>query len=72
MVDVRDMLCAQALARVAEAFKRVPAGEALSILGNTEDVERDVRVWAQTHGRIIEVDGAEEGWEVRVIKPTHG
>ena len=51
-VDVRDMLCAQALALVAQAMERLAVGDALSIAHNAEDVKRDLLVWAahQGHG----------------------
>lgn len=49
-VDVRDMLCAQALALVAQAMDRVPEGHALTIFYNTEDVRRDLLAWAREKG----------------------
>lgn len=49
-VDVRDMLCAQALAVVAQALNRLTAGEPLEVLYNAEDVHRDLLVWAADRG----------------------
>ncbi len=45
-IDVRDMLCAQALAVVAEAMAKLPIGAAAAIHYNTDDVKRDLCVWA--------------------------
>lgn len=49
-VDVRDMLCAQALAAVARALQRLPAGDALEVWHNAPDVKRDLLVWAEELG----------------------
>ena len=49
-VDVRDMLCAQALAVVAQAMEGLKAAEAAEVLYNAEDVRRDLLVWAQDRG----------------------
>jgi TusA-related sulfurtransferase len=56
-VDVRDMLCAQALAVAAQAGERLPAGSALQILYNTQDVRRDLLSWARERGWEIEEPG---------------
>lgn len=50
LVDVRDMLCAQALARVAEAIERVHEGSSVEVLYNAEDVRHDLTVWAKDRG----------------------
>ena len=50
MIDVRDMLCAQALAVVAQAMGRLRAGETRMVLQNTDDVRHDLLVWAREHG----------------------
>ena len=52
-VDVRDMLCAQALAVVARAVEPLSHGEIVSILYNAEDVRHDLIVWAQDRGHAI-------------------
>jgi TusA-related sulfurtransferase len=52
-VDVRDMLCAQALALVARAMKRLRVGQWLRVLYNAEDVKHDLLVWAQEGGRPV-------------------
>ncbi len=48
-VDVRDMLCAQALAVIAQAVERLEAGAGLVISYNAEDVRHDLLVWAREH-----------------------
>ena len=58
-VDVRDMLCAQALALVARSAKQLSAGRALVIRYNAADVKRDLLVWARDRGHRIEAAGAE-------------
>ena len=58
-VDVRDMLCAQALARVAQAMARAAQGEALRILYNADDVRRDLLTWAQERRITAQPDGEE-------------
>ena len=58
-IDVRDMLCAQALAIVARAVKCIRIGGTLQILYNTEDVKRDLLTWAaDQHHRITEAGQA--------------
>ena len=56
-VDVRDMVCAQALAVVAQALGRVQAGDAVEVLFNAEDVKLDLLVWAKDRGySVLQVD----------------
>ena len=52
------MLCAQALAVVAQAAARLPRGGALEIAYNTDDVERDLRAWARERGWAVAAPGA--------------
>ena len=47
MVDVRDMLCAQALAQAAQAIQGLTRGAILELICNAEDVRRDLVAWAQ-------------------------
>lgn len=54
-VDVRDMLCAQALARVAQALEPCAPGEALDVRYNADDVRQDLLVWAQGRGYPVSV-----------------
>ena len=54
MVDVREMLCAQALAVVAQAAARLPSGQALDILYDAQDVKQDLLMWAKE--RSFQVD----------------
>ncbi len=49
-VDVREMLCAQALAVVAAAIGQVEIGRAIEVLYGTDDVKKDVTVWARAAG----------------------
>lgn len=57
-VDVRDMLCAQALAVVARAAARLRAGQPLRIRYNAEDVKRDLLLWAGERGYPVSDAGA--------------
>lgn len=56
-LDVRDMLCAQALAQAAGAMARVPQGAALRIVYNAEDVRRDLIAWARDRRYAAQPDG---------------
>jgi TusA-related sulfurtransferase len=58
-VDVRDMLCAQALAMVARVAGRGVSGEALEVAFNTEDVLRDLFAWARDRGYAVVTVNAE-------------
>jgi len=44
------MLCAQALALVAQALARLEPGEALDVRYNADDVRHDVLVWVKGRG----------------------
>lgn len=46
VIDVQDMLCAQALAVVAKAADRLASGQALEVLYNAADVKNDLTAWA--------------------------
>lgn len=50
VVDVRDMLCAQALAQIAQALDVVAPGQAITILYNAEDIKQDAIIWARERG----------------------
>ena len=52
-VDVRDMLCAQALAVVARAVERAQGGP-VDVAYNTDDVRRDLTVWARERGLAVD------------------
>ena len=56
-VDVRDMLCAQALALVAQAVARARIGEPLRVLYSAEDVKRDLVIWANERRHYVEEVG---------------
>ena len=53
-IDVRDMLCAQALAVVAKAIEALPSGGLLAVQLNAEDVRRDVLAWALDRGHQVD------------------
>ena len=46
-LDLRDMVCAQALAQVARAVEALPRGASLRVVYNAEDVRRDLVAWAR-------------------------
>jgi TusA-related sulfurtransferase len=52
-LDVRDMLCAQALALTDRTIKALPAGGVLALRCNSQDVVRDVQVWAADRGHTV-------------------
>ena len=53
-IDVRDMVCAQALAILSQAVTPVRAGQTIDVLLNTEDVHHDIAAWTQHQGITIE------------------
>ena len=58
-VDARDMLCAQALAVVAQAVERLAPGGVLQVAYNTDDVQRDLVIWVRERGhRLVAMDAA--------------
>ncbi len=56
-VDVRDMLCAQALAVVAGALKPLTAGASVEVEYNAADVREDLLHWAADQGHAAVDDG---------------
>ena len=50
VVDVSDMLCAQALAQVARAMDQLAPGQALAVRYSADDVRRDLLAWAADRG----------------------
>ncbi len=61
-VDVRDMLCAQALARIAKALSALDVGQRVRVRFNAEDVERDIVSWVAARGHKVEGEEAETLW----------
>ena len=60
-VDVREMLCAQALALVAQALAACPPGTPVRAVYSTDDVRRDLAAWAAERGyELREAGGAVE------------
>ena len=53
-VDVRDMLCAQALAVAARAVDRLAAGESVIVVFSAEDVQHDLALWARERGHRLD------------------
>ena len=53
-IDVRDMLCAQALAVVSDAVKRRMPGEPVNVEMNSDDVRQDMVLWARRLGHRVE------------------
>ena len=58
-VDVRDMLCAQALAVVAKHAAALQTGETAAISYSAQDVKRDLRAWAADRGHTATIVTAE-------------
>ena len=52
-VDVCDMLCAQALAVVAQAINQLKPAGSLDVVYNAGDVKRDLSIWAKDQGYVI-------------------
>ena len=56
-VDVKDLLCAQALMIVMKAVKEIEPGGTLDITFNSDDVKRDLVTWATELGHtVVSVD----------------
>ncbi len=54
MIDVRDMLCAQALARVARVVQKSAIGHRTEVRYSTADVRHDLMVWAADRGHGVD------------------
>lgn len=50
VVDVRDMLCSQALAVLAKAMATLPASSNVDVIYSADDVRHDLQVWAESRG----------------------
>ena len=56
-LDVKDLLCAQALMVVMKGIKEVESGGTLEITFNSDDVQRDLVTWATELGHdVVSVD----------------
>jgi TusA-related sulfurtransferase len=53
LVDVSDMLCAQALALVARAVAQAPPGGAVDVRYTTQDVKQDLLIWSKELGHAV-------------------
>ena len=68
-LDVRDMLCAQALAQAGQAMRHVESGGTLEILCNAAEVKNDLVAWAAHTGhRVISLDDDGEDQRLRIEK----
>ncbi len=71
-IDVRDMLCAQALAQAGLAMKRVQVDGAIDVFCNSADVEHDLRIWANELGHVLLQSRANGGeWHLLIQKGSH-
>ena len=59
-VDVRDMLCAQALALVAKAIALITMDGSIEVRLNSKDVRQDLQVWASDKGYLIREISSQE------------
>ena len=68
-VDVRDMICAQALAQADRAIRRLQPGESLTVICNAADVERDLSVWAKEVGhRLVSTEQRPDAIRLRLVR----
>lgn len=61
-VDVSGMLCAQALAVVAQALGRAAGGATVRVRYETEEVRRDLLAWASDRGHGIREEPPSTLW----------
>lgn len=67
-LDVRDLLCAQALMAVMKGVKEIEPGGTLEIAFNKDDVRRDLVTWATELGhQVVSVDEAAAGRDGRLV-----
>ena len=52
-LDVRDMLCAQALAQVDARLRQLAGGEPLDVLCNGAEVIEDLLTWARQTDTVV-------------------
>ena len=64
-LDVRDMLCAQALAQTDRALRGLSVDGALEVRCNTQEVVQDLLTWASDQGHIVVHTKAQDG-ETRI------
>ena len=65
--DVRDMLCAQALAHVDRAVRHLAPGQTLDIVGNGPDVQADLLAWATGLGHeVAEIREEPDDWHLQL------
>ena len=67
-LDVKDLLCAQALMVVMKGVKEIASGGTLDITFNTDDVKRDLMTWAKELGHtIVSVDDQDPAQGGRLV-----
>ena len=71
-IDVRDMLCAQALAQVSSVMRRVEDGALVEVVCNTIDVRDDLLAWANTQGQELVEPVANSEDIVIHLRKCHG
>ena len=69
-VDVRDMLCAQALAVVSRAIDEAEGDEQIDVRCNADDVRRDLVLWARDRQHRIQDIGDSIVRLQRAMRPT--
>lgn len=68
MIDVRDMLCAQALARADMAMRALEIGAVIDVVCNAVDVRDDLLIWAKELSHVVlgqVADGAETRMQIQ-------
>lgn len=70
-VDVRDMLCAQAIMVVWRACRTLAAEAVLEIVCNAHDVKDDLLIWAkELRYSVLEVEDRSPNTWLRIRKGT--
>ena len=70
-VDVREMLCAQAIMVAWKAIRPMPAGSVLEIVCNAEDVKEDLLIWAKELGHVVSAIDARAGDTWLWVQKSH-
>ena len=70
-IDVRDMTCAQALARVSQSFAALPPGAIAAIRCTADDVRDDVLSWARAlEHPVVASDRHDDEWRLWIKKSS--
>ncbi len=66
-VDVRDMLCAQAIQVVSQAARTLPPGSELDVVCNAADVYQDLLLWAKARAYpVLSTEAYAENMKLRI------